>query len=77
MIRHDDVETELGGAVCEMRMSQGVYYLIDLAKKAPGEIHLFEISDCGEKVSVAVAISAEAQPDLERRLSGFPWTRLE
>jgi hypothetical protein len=68
MIRHDDVEKELG-TVCEMRMAAGVCYLINLAKQAPGEIHLFEISGLRRKISVVVAISAEAQADLERRIS--------
>jgi hypothetical protein len=88
VIRHDVIENELG-AYFALQMSDGVSYLIDLAKKAPGEIHLFEFpaalfgsgvtdtSDCVRKISVALAISDEARADLERRLSGFPWTRPE
>ncbi len=69
MVRHDDVDNEIGGAVCGMRMESGLVYLIDLAAKAPGEIHLCEIPFGREKISVAIAISAEAKADLERRIT--------
>jgi hypothetical protein len=67
MTKHD--ATKELGAVCAMRMEQGVCYLIDIAKQAPGEIHLFEVADGPEKVSVVVAVSAEARVKLEQRLT--------
>jgi hypothetical protein len=67
MTRHD--ATKELGAVCSMRMEDGVCYLIDIARRAPGEIHLFEVPDGPEKVSVVVAVSAEARAKLEQRLT--------
>lgn len=66
MIKHD-VAKELG-SVCTMRMQAGVSYLIDLAVKEPGEIHIFEVADGTEKVTVVMAVSEEAKAELTRRL---------
>ena len=68
MIKHDDITEELG-VVCAMRMENGVCYLIDIARRAPSEIHLFKVADGPEKVSVAVAIGAEVRAKLEQRLT--------
>jgi len=70
MITHDDLNKEVGGLMAETRMTEGLYYLIDLANKAPGEIHRFEIvGEAGGPLTVVLASSAESRGELEGRLA--------
>ena len=68
MITHVDLIRELGGLMAEARMAEGLWHLIDLARESPEEIHLFQVSDGGEKISVVLAVSDEAKTELARRL---------
>jgi hypothetical protein len=69
MITHDD--SEMAQFEMHWRLGRGEFDdLVEMAEEVPGEIHLFKVRVFrGETVSVAVAISPEAQADLEWRMS--------
>jgi hypothetical protein len=71
MIVHDI--SEMGQFDLHRTLGRGEFEdLLDMAKAAPDELHLFKIRAGGATISVVLAISAEVQADLERRLSD-PW----
>ena len=52
----------------EARMAVGLRHWVELAKKAPAELHLFENTHYAERINVALAFNAEAIAELGGRL---------
>jgi hypothetical protein len=52
----------------EARMAVGLRHWVDLAKKAPAELHLFENAYYAERINVVLVFSAEAIGELAGRL---------
>jgi hypothetical protein len=70
MIVHDISEMEQ--FELHWMLGRGEFYdLLEMAKAAPDEIHMFPVSigPPGTVILAVVAISPEAQADLERRLA--------
>ena len=49
-------------------MAVGLRHWVDLAKKAPAELHLFENTYYAERINVVLTFSAEAIAELAGRL---------
>jgi hypothetical protein len=68
LIPHDDLNKELEGPMVEARMAVGLRRWVELAKKAPAELHIFENTHYAERINVALAFNAEAIAELVGRL---------